>query len=75
MVINVKDLKGVPMFWCGIVGQILAFAGYSFFVTTLALHLASYEGFTPVWVGFVYASGAFFYIVNSLLVGTYCKFL
>ena len=63
------------MFWVGLTGQVLVFGGIAYGTPTMALHLASYEGFTKVWIGCYFATAAFTYIMNSLLIATYCKFM
>ena len=71
--IHFKDLCKVPMFVFGICAQILVFGGVAFGQPTLALHLISYEGFTKFWIGMYFAIPAIAYIVNTLLVSSYCK--
>ena len=48
--------------------QILVFAGISFGLPTLALHLKKYDGFDEFWVGIFFAMPAIAYILNSLMV-------
>ena len=71
--IGMDELKRVPMFWFGVIAQVLVFAGIAFGLPIFALHLASYEGFSREWVGFYFAAPAITYIVNSVLIGAYCK--
>ena len=71
--IHIKDLCRVPMFVLGICAQILVFGGVAFSQPTLALHLDTYEGFTKFWIGMYFAIPAIAYIVNTLLVSSYCK--
>ena len=56
------------MFWFGLMAQILVFAGISFGLPTLALHLKKYDGFDEFWVGIFFAMPAIAYILNSLMV-------
>ena len=63
------------MFSFGVLAQVLVFGGIAFGQPTLALHLASYEGFTNFWIGMYFALPAVAYIVNTLLVASYCKVL
>ena len=70
-----QDLKQVPMFWLGLTGQALVFGGAAIGTPTLALHLASYGGFTKAWIGFYFATPAVTYVLNSLFVATYCKIM
>lgn len=70
-----KELCRVPMFLCGVLAQVLVFGGVAFGQPTLALHLASYEGFTNFWIGMYFAMPAVAYIVNTLCVASYCKVL
>ena len=71
--IQFKDLCKIPMFVFGICAQILVFGGVAFGQPTLALHLHSYEGFDKFWIGMYFAIPAIAYIVNTLLVSSYCK--
>ena len=73
--IPIKELFKVPMFIFGIMAQVLVFGGVAFGQPTLALHLASYEGFTNFWIGMYFAMPAVAYILNTLLVASYCKLL
>ena len=73
--IPIKELCKVPMFLFGILAQVLVFGGVAFGQPTLALHLASYEGFTNFWIGMYFAMPAVAYILNTLMVASYCKVL
>ena len=73
--IPTKELCKVPMFLFGILAQVLVFGGVAFGQPTLALHLASYEGFTNFWIGMYFAMPAVAYILNTLMVASYCKVL
>ena len=73
--ISMKDLKRVPMFWLGLAGQALVFGGSAFGAPILALHLASFEGFTKGWIGFYFATPAITYVLNSVFVAWYCKIM
>ena len=68
-----KYLKRVPMFWLGLAGQALAFGGSAFAAPILALHLATFKGFTKIWMGVYFATPALTYVLNSFFVAYYCK--
>ena len=63
------------MFWFGTIAQILVFGGIAFFQPFLSLHLMKYEHFSSFWIGMYFAMPAIAYIVNTILVATYCKLL
>ena len=70
--INMSDLKKVPMFWFGLMAQIMVFGGISFGSPVLAIHLGSYEGFTKAWIGFYFSAPAITYLINSLFISHIC---
>ena len=49
------------------------FGGVSFGSPILAIHLASYEGFTRAWIGFYFSAAAITYMINSLFIGYICE--
>ena len=63
------------MFCFGVGAQILVFGAIGFGQPTLALHLASYEGFTKFWVGFYFAMPCIAYILNTIMVSKYCEYM
>ena len=63
------------MFWLGLIGQTLVFGASQFGAPVFALHLESYEGFSKAWLGCFFATGAVTYVMNSLLIATYCKIM
>ena len=69
------SLCRVPMFIFGLISQILIFGAIGFLQPTMALHLKSYEGFETFWIGLFFSTPAITYILGSLLLSLYLKYI
>ena len=65
----------MPIFWFGLLADLLVFGGISFGLPFLATHLTSYEGFTSGWIGFYFSAPAIAFFLNCLLIRSYTKIL
>ena len=66
------SLSKDPMFMFGLCAQFLAFGSFAFGQPTLALYLIKFEGIPKFSIGLFFALPAFAYILNSLVVPSYC---
>ena len=65
----------MPIFWFGLLADLLVFGGISFGLPFLATHLAAYEGFTKGWIGFYFSAPAIAFFLNCLLIRSYTRIL
>ena len=63
------------MFVFGLISQILIFGAIGFIQPTMALHLREYPGFQTFWIGVFFSTPAVTYILGSLLLSFYLKFI
>ena len=63
------------MFIFGLISQILIFGAIGFIQPTMALHLKEYEGFQTFWIGVFFSTPAITYILGSLLLSLYLKYI